>query len=254
MLVSPERAEWLVPSLLLLSSAQLRKLLRNLQLRQPLPLPAATLAPHDPLDSSSHFSPIDDDTLNFSLFATPLNLPTHSASTSSTSPSTTTTTTSPDSSALPPAALTPASYLAEQAARPAPTGFRDPCIPRIAIDAPIQKRDSLLPSATSRKRLNAAGERKVAAKRRKEQQAASESSASPSSGESGAAEGLDDGEDIPQEALTATERKRLQNTLSARRCRARKQARVQELEVQNAALRERVEQLEVMLRLVGGDV
>ncbi|KAL7342888.1 hypothetical protein BJY59DRAFT_646672, partial [Rhodotorula toruloides] len=101
----------------------------------------------------------------------------------------------------------------------------------IAIDAPIQKRDSLLPSATSRKRLNAAGERK-----------------------SGAAEGLDDGEDIPQEALTATERKRLQNTLSARRCRARKQARVQELEVQNAALRERVEQLEVMLRLVGGDV
>ncbi|BGP35357.1 hypothetical protein JCM10296v2_007193 [Rhodotorula toruloides] len=191
-----------------------------------------------------------DHALTFSLFPTSLNLPTNS-----TSPSTAPTTTSPASSAFPSAALTPASYLAEQAARSAPTGFRNPCIPRIALDAPVQKRDSLVPSATSRKRLNAAGERKLAAKRRKEQQAVSESSASPGGGGvSDAVAGAEEGDEVSQEAQTASERKRLQNTWSARRCRAMKQARVQELEVENAALRERVEQLEARLRLISSEV
>ncbi|KAK4330591.1 bZIP transcription factor [Rhodosporidium toruloides NP11] [Rhodotorula toruloides] len=221
----------------------------DLQIFQPPPLPAPSLASPNPLDFLPSFPPAED-ALDFSLFATPSNLPTNSTSTSSTSPSAANTTASPSSSTFTPAALTPASYLAEQAARSAPTGIRDPCIPRIALDAPVQKRDSLLPSATSRKRLNAAGERKLAAKRRKEQHATSESSASPrGGGVPGAVAGAEEGEEVPQDALTATERKRLQNTLSARRCRARKQARVQELEVENAALRERVERLEAMLRL-----
>ncbi|BGP27643.1 hypothetical protein JCM10295v2_006617 [Rhodotorula toruloides] len=225
-----------------------------LELLQPLQHPVANLASPHPLDFSL-FLPSTKDGLNCSTFATPSDISTASAAALATlSHPTTTTSASPSSSTSQPAVLTPASYLAEQAARSVPTGFRDTSVPRIALDAPVQKRDSLLPSATSRKRLNAAGERKLAAKRRREQQVPSESSTYPSGGEFGAAAGLNGGEEVPQEALTATERKRLQNTLSARRCRMREQARVHELEIENAALREQVEQLEAMLRLVGGSV
>jgi hypothetical protein len=200
--------------------------------------------------------PSTDDAHGPSLFATLPDIPfsDFSSSTSFSNPTTATASPSSSTTSHSAAALTPASYLAEQAARSAPTGFRNTSTPRIALDAPVQVRNSLLPSLTSRKRLNAAGERKLAAKRRKEQHATSaETSASPSGGESAPAAAIEDGYEVQQEALTATERKRLQNTLSARRCRARKQAKVQELEVENAALRERVEELEAMLRLVGGN-
>lgn len=200
--------------------------------------------------------PPTDDTHRSSLFATLPDLPfsDFSSSTSPSNPTTATASPSPSTTSHSAAALTPTSYLAEQAARSAPSGFRNTSTPRIALDAPVQVRSSLLPSATSRKRFNAAGERKLAAKRRNVQHARSaESSASPSGGDSAPTAGVEDRDEVQREALTATERKRLQNTLSARRCRARKQAKVQELEVENAALRERVEELEAMLRLVGGN-
>ncbi|GAA5970727.1 hypothetical protein JCM11641_007415, partial [Rhodosporidiobolus odoratus] len=123
--------------------------------------------------------------------------------------------------------------------KPVPTGFADTSTPLLAMDAPIQARNSVIPSATSRKRKTAAAE-KALAKRRKE----AEAKASPPLAVEGVVE-------LPADIVAAVERKRLQNTLSARKSRARKQARVQELEAENEALRKRVEDLERMLGIVG---
>ncbi|GAA5881890.1 hypothetical protein JCM8547_005477 [Rhodosporidiobolus lusitaniae] len=125
--------------------------------------------------------------------------------------------------------------------KPAPTGFRrDTSTPLLAMDAPIQSRNSVIPSATSRKRKTAAAE-KALAKRRKSRDEV------PSPAPPPAAPAGED--DLPAEIVAAVERKRLQNTLSARKSRARKQARLQELEDENEALRRRVEELERMMGL-----
>ncbi|GAA5988022.1 hypothetical protein JCM11641_002133 [Rhodosporidiobolus odoratus] len=123
--------------------------------------------------------------------------------------------------------------------KPVPTGFADTSTPLLAMDAPIQARNSVIPSATSRKRNTAAAE-KALAKRRKE----AEAKASPPLTVEGVVE-------LPADIVAAVERKRLQNTLSARKSRARKQARVKELETENEALRKRVEDLERMLGIAG---
>jgi cell division protein FtsB len=52
---------------------------------------------------------------------------------------------------------------------------------------------------------------------------------------------------LPADIVAAVERKRLQNTLSARKSRARKHARLQELETENEALRARIAELEARL-------
>lgn len=51
--------------------------------------------------------------------------------------------------------------------------------------------------------------------------------------------------------VSAVERKRQQNTMSARRCRARKERRVKELEAENDALRRQVKQMQAVLSAAG---
>ncbi|GAA5863768.1 hypothetical protein JCM3774_001152 [Rhodotorula dairenensis] len=168
---------------------------------------------------------------------------------------------SSDGSAEPTGAVLPPS-------RPShPTGFLDPSKPRIALDAPVQPRNWLVPASTGRKRLTVPLERRLAKKRARRgagdvsmSTSGQESSNSPGSSaasstsppdipiedESSSAPMPDD-EEIPSEILSAVERKRKQNTISARRCRARKQERVQELERENEVLRQRVRELEQLL-------
>lgn len=122
----------------------------------------------------------------------------------------------------------------------APTGFRQ--VELLPLDAPIQSRSSVLPSATSRKRKTAGAERALAKRGRTETPAAEEAAShgSPALGDG-------DAGDLPADIVAAVERKRLQNTLSARKSRARKQARLQELETENDALRARIAELEARL-------
>ncbi|GAA6058830.1 hypothetical protein JCM10212_002774 [Sporobolomyces blumeae] len=124
--------------------------------------------------------------------------------------------------------------------RPEPNGFRT-TTPLLGLEAPIQTRNPVLASSTSRKRKTAAAERTLAKRNRVE--------ASPPAALSNAAADGDtsmvsappapvDASDLPADIVAAIERKRLQNTLSARKSRARKQARMQELEEENRLLSE----------------
>ncbi|GAA6042517.1 hypothetical protein JCM8097_004641 [Rhodosporidiobolus ruineniae] len=144
----------------------------------------------------------------------------------------------------PPPAPTPlpsSSSSRTSSTKPKPTGFRAGSTPLLPMDAPIQSRNSVVPSATSRKRKTAAAE-KALAKRRK---GGDDSVDAP-------APAADEEEELPADIVAAVERKRLQNTLSARKSRARKQARLQELETENEALKQRVEELERMLGMANG--
>ncbi|KAK4690273.1 hypothetical protein P7C70_g9630, partial [Phenoliferia sp. Uapishka_3] len=107
----------------------------------------------------------------------------------------------------------------------------------ISLTAPIAPRTYLLPSSTSRKRKTSAVERELA----KRQCFPSET-------------GEQDVE-VPEDLQAAVERKRLLNTVSARKSRMRKQNRLQELEEENARLKEqneglrkRLERLERVVR------
>ncbi|GAA6042529.1 hypothetical protein JCM8097_004650 [Rhodosporidiobolus ruineniae] len=142
----------------------------------------------------------------------------------------------------PPPAPTPqpsSSSSRTSSTKPKPTGFRAGSTPLLPMDAPIQSRNSVVPSATSRKRKTAAAE-KALAKRRKSGSDDRVDAPAP-------AAAADEEEQLPADIVAAVERKRLQNTLSARKSRARKQARLQELETENEALKQRVEELERML-------
>ncbi|GAA5987023.1 hypothetical protein JCM10908_000995 [Rhodotorula pacifica] len=142
----------------------------------------------------------------------------------------------PSSSSTPAAATASAS--APQPKR-APTGFRQ--VELLPLDAPIQSRNSVLPSATSRKRKTAGAERALAKRGRTETPALEDlPSGSPALADA-------DADDLPADIVAAVERKRLQNTLSARKSRARKQARLQELETENESLRARIAELEARL-------
>lgn len=132
----------------------------------------------------------------------------------------------------------------EAAPRPRPTGFRGASTPLVPIDAPIQPRSYLTPSATSRKRKTTAVERELA---KRGCAPASKGEATPIVEEP-----------IPSDLVAAVERKRLQNTLAARKSRQRKQERLgeleernRELEEENDGLKQRVKQLEGMLKSLG---
>ncbi|KAI5479312.1 transcription factor [Pseudohyphozyma bogoriensis] len=124
------------------------------------------------------------------------------------------------------------------------TGFRASAS-LVPLDAPIQSRNYTSQSATSRKRKTTAVERKlvkrgVSVKDEEEEENGRE------------------GSEIPDDLLEAAERKRLQNTLSARKSRARKQEKLAELEQENYELKgknqgleARVQQLEAMMRSMG---
>lgn len=123
-----------------------------------------------------------------------------------------------------------------------PTGFK-PEIPLLSADAPVQDRAYVLPSSTSRKRQPAVLAKELAKRQRKGEDVSALQSA--------------DGE-LSQDLLDVIEKKRLQNTLAARKSRARKQGRLEELEKENdelraesEGLRERVRRMEALLDPLG---
>lgn len=153
--------------------------------------------------------------------------------------------------ALPPAAAAAAAKGAASSSskRPAPTGFRPGAPPLLPLDAPVQSRHSVLPSATSKKRKTSAAEKALAKRGR-----TASATPAPDSGEGvlpavASGGGGEHDDNLPADIVAAVERKRLQNTLSARKSRARKQARMQELEGENEVLRRRVAELEALLGL-----
>ncbi|GAA5886651.1 hypothetical protein JCM5296_005360 [Sporobolomyces johnsonii] len=114
--------------------------------------------------------------------------------------------------------------------RPAPTGFRSTHL--LPLDAPIQPRNAVLPSSTTRKRKTAAAEKALAKRAR----ADTPSAAPPDPAAPG-------DEELPADIVAAMERKRLQNTISARKSRARKANHMQELQAENERLRQENEVL-----------
>ncbi|KAK4698557.1 hypothetical protein P7C70_g7716, partial [Phenoliferia sp. Uapishka_3] len=148
-------------------------------------------------------------------------------------------TSSNSSSASTPAPARPTKAL------PKPNGFRAGAAttPLLPLDAPIQPRSYLLPSATSRKRKSTPAEREIA-----KRLAEAEASAAPAP-------------EIPDELIAAVERKRTLNSISARKSRMRKQERLGELEGENekllrenVELKRRVGELEERLRGLGEEV
>ncbi|PCH39830.1 hypothetical protein WOLCODRAFT_23656 [Wolfiporia cocos MD-104 SS10] len=115
--------------------------------------------------------------------------------------------------AVPPS--TPAASARQSRRLSAPTGTRKNLTPEalVPIDAPIQPRKYVTPSATSRKEVPA-----VFAKKRARSQAFGE-------------EDEIDTSNLPQSDLDAIEAKRRQNTLAARRSRKRKLEYQRELEI-----------------------
>ena len=110
------------------------------------------------------------------------------------------------------------------------------------LDAPIEPRTYLVPSVTGRKRRTTAVERELLKRGR---------------AASAIVEDVVD-QEIPVDLIEATERKRLQNTLSARKSRQRKAAKLEDLETrsemllrENKSLKSRVAELESLLRGIG---
>ncbi|GAA5917672.1 hypothetical protein JCM8208_002824 [Rhodotorula glutinis] len=109
---------------------------------------------------------------------------------------------------------------------------------------------SVLPSATSKRRKTSAAEKALARRAaRDDATSVTPDGAPPVDAAPPPPTDAEDDDHLPPDIVAAVERKRLQNTLSARKSRARKQARVQELEGENEALRRRVGELEALLGL-----
>ncbi|GAA5928269.1 hypothetical protein JCM1841_001759 [Sporobolomyces salmonicolor] len=115
--------------------------------------------------------------------------------------------------------------------RPAPTGFRSTSL--LPIDAPIQPRNAVLPSSTTRKRKTAGAEKALAKRARADTPSAAPPTVAAAQGD----------EELPADIVAAMERKRLQNTISARKSRARKANHVQELQAENERLKQENEVL-----------
>ncbi|GAA5847972.1 hypothetical protein JCM9279_003516 [Rhodotorula babjevae] len=158
-------------------------------------------------------------------------------------------TTDSSSTHLSPLAPSTPSTLVLPASTSSSTSSRPSAAPLVDLDAPIRPQGvCLLPSTTARKTLTVKGAKLLA---KKQQQHGAQlpvtpggAAAAPSSSSSTSSATAPKEPAIPPDVAAAMERKRVQNTLSARRCRAKKQARVAELEEENEALRRRVEELE----------
>ena len=125
----------------------------------------------------------------------------------------------------------------------------------LPLDAPIQPRNYVTPSSTSRKRKTVPVERELL----KRAKSSSSSSTTPSSSVvlSSSSTTLPtapvhaDADELPADLVSAVEKKRLQNTISARKSRMRKQSQLAELQEanellmqQNEELKRRLEELE----------
>lgn len=134
--------------------------------------------------------------------------------------------------------------------RSEPTGFRT-TIPLLGPEAPIQTRKNpVLPSSTTRKRKTAAAE-KALAKRGRLSTSPPIDTPVPSAS-TDIATGVEGEEELPADIVAAMERKRLQNTMSARKSRARKQKKMQELEDENKALMDENNLLKAQLAAILG--
>lgn len=135
--------------------------------------------------------------------------------------------------------------------RSEPTGFRT-TIPLLGPEAPIQTRkDPVLPSSTTRKRKTAAAE-KALAKRGRLSASPPVDTPAPSAVPTDLVTGVEGEEELPADIVAAIERKRLQNTMSARKSRARKQKKMQELEDENKALMDENNLLKAQLAAILG--
>lgn len=119
------------------------------------------------------------------------------------------------------------------------TGTRNTKIPPVALDAPTLPKSYVTPSATSRKRAPPAVTGQLT-KRRKSSSASSAKSATPGDGPEDTKNLPTEDDNIPDELLSAIELKRRQNTIAARRSRARKQQHIQELSDQVAVLEQQL--------------
>jgi hypothetical protein len=127
-----------------------------------------------------------------------------------------------------------------------PTGFRGSSTALLPLDAPVQSRTYVTPSTTSRKRKTVPVERALAKRQR-------DAPPTPSTASSSSfASPVMEEDELPADLVSAVERKRLQNTVSARRSRARKQEKLGELEGENKVLKRRVEELEARIRELEG--
>ncbi|KAM0749679.1 hypothetical protein T439DRAFT_381253 [Meredithblackwellia eburnea MCA 4105] len=122
-----------------------------------------------------------------------------------------------------------------------PTPASTPALP--SLDAPVAARNYLLPSKTSRKRKTSLVEKELAKRQCVPTSTGLETLAKVEEGE------------IPQDLVDAVERKRLQNTLAARKSRAKKAENErklteenEQLARENAKLRAQVELLEQRLK------
>lgn len=162
---------------------------------------------------------------------------------------------------LPPLPEVPLSQQQSQAQRSSSTST--PSGKTLPLDAPIQPRSYLLPSVTARKRRTSAVEKQLAKRSRASAELSSTTSPAHSTTdvnpESCNASIGPEAYDIPSDLVAAVERKRLQNTLSARKSRQRKAAKLDELEGRNQALeqensllKEKLARLEAQLRQLNG--
>ncbi|GAA5826806.1 hypothetical protein JCM11251_002900 [Rhodosporidiobolus azoricus] len=215
-----------------------------------LPSHLPSISPHPAINLNSNVSTFLSSTISST--STLSSLASSSAPTPSFSPSYTSSS-SHTPSQDPPLKLTPAAYLAELAAkrtRPA-TGFASTSRAPIALDAPVRSRVSADggETKTGKKRVTAKGKALLAKKRARLSPSVSSTGDGSEEGAEREDEEPDEEVEIPQDVVDAMERKRLTNTLSARRCRARKAERVKELEVENEKLRERIRELERVMGL-----
>ena len=114
----------------------------------------------------------------------------------------------------------------------------------LPLDAPVRPRNYVTPSATSRKRKTVPVERALL-KRAK-------SSSTPSTSSTPSLPVINtDADELPADLVSAVEKKRLLNTISARKSRMRKQSHLAELQetkeallLENEELKRRIEELE----------
>lgn len=95
----------------------------------------------------------------------------------------------------------------------------------------------MIPSSTSRRQISVPVQRAVTKRKKKAKE--TETAITP----------LEEVIDISPEIVSAVEKKRLQNTLSARKSRLRKQGEMESLKEENERLKARVEELKKMLGL-----
>ena len=131
----------------------------------------------------------------------------------------------------PPVPATVPTAAPTKSTKPTKTKAKTPKPALLPLDAPVQPRNYVTPSATSRKRKTVPVERELI-KRAKSFTSTPSTSSTPSL----PAAVIADTDELPADLVSAVEKKRLLNTISARKSRMRKQSQLLELQEANEAL------------------